>query len=438
MKGLIITVIGGGSSYTPELVDGFISRSRELPVAEIRLADIPAGREKLAIIGGLADRMVKKAGLNIAIKTTLDRREALAGAHFVVAQLRVGGLAARVQDERLPLRHGVIGQETTGPGGFANALRTIPVMLDICRDIEELCPAAWLINFTNPSGLITEAIVKYSSVKCLGLCNVPINMKMTVAKMLEAAGREVEIDFAGLNHLVWGLSVRVKGRDVMSEVLAKMSDGASLSMKNIPDLKWDKEFLTALGLLPCPYHRYYYMADRILAEELEAAAPGGPGTRAEQVKTVEDRLFSLYRAEELAEKPSELEKRGGAYYSEAAVSLISAIHNDKQEIHTVDVANAGAISGLPADSVVEVNCLVGKSGAVPLPVGTVPTEISGLIKQVKAYEILTIEAGVHGNTDKALLALVNHPLVPSVTVAKALLQEIIAANRDYLPQFPGI
>ena len=437
MKGLIITVIGGGSSYTPELVDGLIKRSGELPVEEIRLVDIAAGQEKLSIVGALVKRMLEKAGLKTKVSLSLNRRQALKGADFVVAQLRVGGLAARVQDERFPLKYNVLGQETTGPGGFANALRTIPVMLGVCRDIEELCPDAWLINFSNPSGLVTEAIRKYTAVKCLGLCNVPINMVMTVAKLLECDAEDIAIEFAGLNHLVWGLKVSRQGEDVMQIVLEKLADGASLSMKNIPDLKWDSLFLQALGLLPCPYHRYYYMTDKLLAEELQAAAPGGPGTRAEQVQAVEEKLFSLYKDENLAAKPPELEKRGGAYYSEAAISLISALYNDKREIHTVNTQNAGAIEGLPSDSVIEVNCVVGKDGATPLKVGRLPAEIIGLIQQVKAYEELAVEAGVKGDYAKALMSLVNNPLVPSVEVAKNLLDDLLALNKGYLPQFAG-
>ena len=435
MRGLRVAVIGGGSSYTPELIDGFISRAGELPVGEIRLVDIPAGEEKLKTVAAIARRMIARAGLAIRVEATLDRRAALAGADFVVSQLRVGGLAARVKDERFPLKYNVLGQETTGPGGFANALRTIPVMLDICRDIEEVCPAAWLINFTNPSGVITEAVLKHSAVKCIGLCNVPINMVMAAAKLLEADPKDVAIAFAGLNHLVWGQRVWLKDREVTGQVLAGLRDGAALTMNNIPDLKWDGDFLQALGMVPCPYHRYYYMTDRLLAEELQAVAPGGPGTRAEQVQAVEEALFARYRDETLTEKPPELRQRGGAYYSEAAVSLISAIYNDKGEIHTVDIANNGAIADLPDDAVVEINCAIDRHGATPLPVGRLPAEISGLVQQVKAYEILAVDAGVRGDRDKALLALVNNPLVPSVEVAQKLLAELLELNRDYLPQF---
>ncbi|MBP2637535.1 MAG: 6-phospho-beta-glucosidase [Firmicutes bacterium] len=435
MSGLKIAVIGGGSSYTPELIDGFIKRATELPVDEIQLVDIPEGQHKLDIVAGLARRMVVEAGLSTVISATMDRRAALTGADFVVTQFRVGGLAARARDERFPLKYNVLGQETTGPGGFAKALRTIPVILDICRDISELCPDAWLINFTNPAGLITEAIYKYTKVKCLGLCNVPIHLRMTIAKMLDAKADDIFIDFAGLNHLVWGRKVYHKGVDVTAAVLEKMQDGAALTMKNIPDLKWDGDFLHSLGMVPCPYHRYYYMTDSLLAEEQAAAAKGGAGTRAEIVQAVEENLFKLYQNPDLNEKPAELEKRGGAYYSDAAVSLISAIYNDKREIHTVNTLNQGAISGLLANCVIETNCIIGKNGATPLTLGVLPPEIAGLIQQVKAYEILAVEAGVHGDRNKALQALANNPLVPSVGVAKQLLADLLSLNADYLPQF---
>jgi len=435
MPGLKVVVIGGGSSYTPELIDGFIRRAAELPVAEICLVDILAGQHKLDIVADLARRMVARAGLDSKITTTMDRAAVLQGADFVVTQFRVGGLAARARDERFPLQYGVLGQETTGPGGFAKALRTIPVILDICRDMTEICPEAWLINFTNPAGLITESVQKYTKVKCLGLCNVPIHMKMTIAKLLDADANDVFIDFAGLNHLVWGRKVWHRGIDVTASVLERMQDGAALTMKNIPDLKWDGDFLRSLGMVPCPYHRYYYMTDSILAEEQAAASAGGAGTRAEIVQAVEESLFKLYQNPELAEKPVELEKRGGAYYSDAAVSLISAIYNDKREIHTVNTVNQGAISGLSTNCVIETNCVISKNGAMPLTVGTLPPEIAGLVQQVKAYEVLAVEAGVHGDGNKALQALANHPLIPSVRVAKQLLADLLSLNAAYLPQF---
>lgn len=436
MIGLKIAVIGGGSSYTPELIDGFIKRYSELPVREIWLSDIEAGKEKLSIIGSLAERMLKNADMAVKLYTTLDRIEALMGADFVVTQFRVGGLDARARDERFPLEYDVIGQETTGPGGMAKALRTIPVILDICKDMEQYCPDAWLINFTNPAGMVTEAVSKYTKTHCIGLCNVPLNMVNTAAKLLDADSRDVYIDFVGLNHLVWGRRIWLKGEDVTDRVLQGMLDGSSLNMKNIPDLKWSSSFIKALGMLPCPYHRYYYMKDMILKEEKEATMEGGKGTRAEQVKAVEKKLFELYKDMALVEKPKELENRGGAYYSEAAVSLISAIYNDKREIHTVNTINNGTIKELPDDSVIETNCVIDRRGASPVSIGAnLPTEILGLIQRVKCYEILAIEAAVKGDRDKALLALANHPLVPSISAAEKLLEDMLSINEAYLPQF---
>lgn len=434
MKGLKIAIIGGGSSYTPEIIEGFIKRKSELPVSEIYLVDIKDGEKKLNIVGNLARRMIKKAGLNIKLVLTLDRREALENADFVTTQFRVGGLEARARDERFPLKYNVLGQETVGPGGLAKALRTIPVILDICKDMKELCPKAWLINFTNPSGLVTEAVSKYTDIKCIGLCNVPIHMKMDVASMLEVESKELFIEFVGLNHLVWGRRVWHKGNDVTKTVIEKLQDGAILTMKNISDLKWPAEFLNALGMIPCPYHRYYYMTDRLLQEEKEAAET--KGTRAEQVKEIERKLFELYKDENLDVKPAELEKRGGAYYSEAAVSLISAIYNNKEDIHTVNVRNNGIISGIPNDAIIETNCIVDGKGATPIAItGELEGKVLGLIQCVKSYEILAVEAAVTGDKNKAIMALTNNPLIPSIDVAIKLVNELLEINKDYLPQF---
>lgn len=378
--------------------------------------------------------MLKKAGLDVKVVLTLNRREALENSDFVVTQFRVGGLDARARDERFPLKYDVLGQETVGPGGFTKAQRTIPVILDICKDIKEICPSAWLINFTNPSGMVTEAVLKYTDIKCIGLCNVPIHMKMDIVSMLDVDSKDVFIEYVGLNHLVWGRNVWYKDENVTKKVIEKLKDGASLTMKNISDLKWPKEFLDALGMVPCPYHRYYYMTDRLLKEEKEASET--IGTRAEQVKKIEEKLFEIYKITELNTKPVELEKRGGAYYSDAAVSLISAIYNDKKDIHTVNIKNNGTIKGIPDDSVIEVNCIVDKRGATPLALKSpVEQKILGLIQSVKAYEILAVEAAVHGDKNAAIMALANNPLIPSIDTAIKLFDELYELNKEYLPQF---
>ncbi|GAJ72734.1 LOW QUALITY PROTEIN: 6-phospho-beta-glucosidase [Vibrio sp. JCM 18904] len=432
-----LAIIGGGSSYTPELVEGgVIKRLEYLPVKKIHFVDIESGAEKLEIIKGLAQRMVDKAGAKIEIKAGFDRRAAIKDADFVMTQFRVGGLAARANDERIPIKYDVIGQETTGPGGFAKALRTIPVILDICKDIEELAPNAWMLNFTNQAGLVSEAVSKYTKVKSIGLCNVPVSMEMMIAEMMECEPKELQLEFAGLNHLVWVHKAWFNGgEDITQTVLEKVGDGANFSMKNIWEEPWDPAFLKALGgAIPCPYHRYFYQTDAMLAEEKQSADE--KGTRAEQVMETENALFKLYQDPTLDHKPKELEERVGAYYSDASLNLVDSIYNNRNSIHVVNVLNNGAINGLPDDAVIECSAVIGSwGGRNLLAVGELSNNIKGLLHQVKAYEQLTIEAAVEGNYDKALMALTNNPLVPDIGRAKSILDDILAVNAPYLPQF---
>ncbi|MFD2443832.1 6-phospho-beta-glucosidase [Bacillus sp. CGMCC 1.16607] len=433
--GLKIVTIGGGSSYTPELVEGFIKYYNDLPVNEIWLVDIEAGKEKLEIVGNLAKRMVKKAGVPIQIHLTLDRKEALKNADFVTTQFRVGLLEAREKDESIPLKHGVLGQETNGPGGLLKALRTIPVILDICREMEEQCPNAWLINFTNPAGMVTEAVLKYSNIKkIVGLCNVPIGMEMGVAKLLNVDHSRVRIDFSGLNHMVYGLDVYVDGRSVKDEVIGLITDPQkNITMKNIHSMGWEPEFLQALNVFPCPYHNYYYKSGDMLIKELKNYKNGF--TRAKIVKNLEDELFELYQDPDLSIKPPQLENRGGAYYSDAAVRLIHSMYTDKKDIQAVNTLNKGAIANLPYESVVEISCIITKDGPKPITMGELPIAVRGLVHQIKSFEQLAIEAAVTGDYGTALLAMTINPLVPSDRVAKMILDEMIEAHKAYLPQF---
>ncbi|QTN01053.1 6-phospho-beta-glucosidase [Sediminibacillus dalangtanensis] len=434
MTGIKVVTIGGGSSYTPELVEGFIKRYNELPIRELCLVDIPEGKEKLETVGALAKRMVKKAGVPMEIKLSYDRKEALPGADFVTTQIRVGLLEARAKDEKIPLKYDVIGQETNGPGGLFKGLRTIPVILDICKDIEALCPDAWLINFSNPAGMVTEAVLRYSNItKTVGLCNVPIGMRMSVAEMLEVEPDRVHIDFAGLNHMVFGLHVYLDGEEVTGLVLDKLTSGESMTMKNIVDLGWEPEFLQALKVLPCPYHRYYYQTDKMLNQEKKEANEAG--SRAEVVQQLEKELFELYSDPELTIKPPQLEERGGAYYSDAACSLIDSIYNNRGDIQPVNTRNNGAIAGIPAESAVEVNCVITKDGPKPIQVGELPVPVQGLVQQIKSFERTAAEAAVTGDYNTALLAMTINPLVPSDTVAKQILDEMLEAHKAHLPQF---
>lgn len=436
MKGLKVVTIGGGSSYTPELVEGFINRYDELPIRELWLVDIPEGREKLNIVGNLAKRMVEKAGVPIDIHLTMSRREALKNADFVTTQIRVGLLDARAKDERIPLKYGVIGQETNGTGGLFKGLRTIPVILDICKEMEELCPDAWLINFSNPTGMVTEAVLRHSSIKkVVGLCNLPITMRILVAKMLEVDADRIHINFAGLNHMVYGLHIYLDGEEVTGNVLSAMGgdESSGIRMNNISDFGWQQDFIKELGVMPCPYHRYYYKTKEILEEEQQAALK--EGTRAEMVKQLEKDLFKLYKDPDLDRKPPQLEKRGGAYYSDAACSLIHSIHNDKHDIQTVNTKNNGAIESLPNESAVEINCVITKDGPIPLTVGDLPVAVRGLVQSIKSFERITSEAAISGSYSKALLAMTINPLVPSDEVAKQILDEMLEAHKEYLPQF---
>ncbi|WP_435921748.1 6-phospho-beta-glucosidase [Paenibacillus sp. DYY-L-2] len=429
-RGIKIAVIGGGSSYTPELVEGLIQGYREMPVSELWLVDIEEGKHKLEIVGNLAKRMVKKSGLPIQVHLTLDRRAAIQGADFVTTQMRVGLLAARKLDEHIPLRHGVIGQETTGPGGMFKALRTIPVILEICRDIEELAPDAWMLNFTNPAGMVTEAVMKYTRVKTVGLCNSPINFKKFLAEAYRVPEDKVLPEFVGINHLHWVTSALVDGKEKMPELL-RGSDG--YTAKNVPTLGWDPEFLQSLESIPTYYLKYYYMTREMLEEEQASLAKDG--TRADVVSRVEKELFELYADKSLEEKPKQLEQRGGAFYSEAAVHLMQSLYLGRNDIQTLNVKNGGIYSFLPEDASIEINCVVSSAGPIPLAPKHVPRHIQGLLHAVKTYESLAIDAAVSGDRGLALQALVHHPLVPTVSVAKALLEEMLEAHRPYLPQF---
>ncbi|MDO5346114.1 MAG: 6-phospho-beta-glucosidase [Lachnospiraceae bacterium] len=427
-----VVVIGGGSSYTPELIEGIILHKETLPVTEVVLIDIEAGLEKVRINTEFAKRMVEKAGLPISIRYTLDRKEGLRDAAFIITQIRVGGLDARSRDERIPLKYGIIGQETTGPGGCFKALRTIPVLLDICRDIEEVCPNAWLINFTNPSGIVTEAVLKHTHVKCIGLCNVPINMRHDAAERLGIEADRLDCRFIGLNHLSVMNHAYEQGVDRLQEALAV--DNPDSVVKNIDKNEEMDLIARDMGCMLSPYMQYFY-AEKTMLEKETLEAIGLEGTRADQVKAVEKNLFDCYRDPDLKEKPEALAKRGGARYSEAAIHLIDSIYNDRKDVQVVDVRNNGIIPTIPDDAVIETNCVISKDGASPLRDAEVPAHFLGLVEEVKAYEILTIEAAVSGDRKKVLLALMNHPLVHEVRDARKMIDEMMEANKAFLPQF---
>lgn len=432
-----IVTIGGGSSYTPELIEGFILRYDELPVRELWLVDIEAGREKLEIVGALAQRMVKKAGLPMKVMLSYDRREALKGADFVTTQMRVGRLPARVLDERIPLSHGMLGQETNGAGGMFKAFRTIPVILDIVKDMQELCPNAWMINFTNPAGMVTEAVLRHTNFKkVIGLCNVPVNMVAGMAHIMGVEENRLTMEIQGVNHHIFATDVFVDGASVMDEVVERYANVRPedvLAMKNFISLPYSPSFIRGLHAIPCPYHNYYFFTKEQLEEELEQFKIGR--VRGEVVSRVEEELFELYKNEELAVKPEQLAMRGGAKYSDAACNLIASIYANKGDIQYVDVVNNGTITNLPDDSAVEVACRISANGPQPLSTGELKPQINGSVQMIKTFERLVVEAAVHGNRDLAVTALTMNPLCPSDRLANIVVDELLEAHKEYLPQF---
>lgn len=429
-----IVTIGGGSSYTPELMEGFIRRYEELPIREIWLVDIEKGRGKLEIVGGLAQRMWDATPYKVKIHTTLDRREALGGADFVTTQFRVGLLNARIKDERIPLLHGMLGQETNGAGGIFKAFRTIPIMKEIVADMRELCPDAWLINFTNPSGMITEAVIKHFGwEKCIGLCNVPTIAMMAEPKVLGKKQEEVNHLFAGLNHFHWHKAYDSQGRDLTPELLEHVNEKNGGTPVNIYQAEFPMELLHSMNLIPCGYHRYYYMEKEMLEHSLEEFRKGG--TRAEQMKQTEGELFEIYKNPSLNEKPEQLAKRGGAYYSDAACECISAIYNDKNKRMVVSTVNRGAVPCLEEDSIVEVSALISAEGARPLAWGKMPSAEKGWLQLMKAMEECVIDAALTGDYGMALEAFTVNPLVENGSEAITVLNELLVAHEKYLPQF---
>ncbi|QDP39207.1 6-phospho-beta-glucosidase [Radiobacillus deserti] len=435
-KGVKIVTIGGGSSYTPELMEGFIKRYEELPIREIWLVDIEEGQEKLNIVGEMAQRMWDASPYDVKVHLTLDRREALKDADFVTTQFRVGLLDARVKDERVPLSYGMAGQETNGAGGIFKALRTIPVILNIVEDMKELCPNAWLINFTNPSGMVTDAIIRYGGwEKVIGLCNVPVMAMMTESKLIEKDPKELIYSFAGLNHFHWHRVQDLAGNDVTGQIIDKMYDEENGMPANIHGVPFFKEQLKQMNLIPCGYHRYYYRSEEMLNHMLEEYNDPNVGTRAQQVKQTEAELFELYKDPTLSEKPEQLAKRGGAYYSDAACETIASIYANKNTPIVVSTKNDGAVPDLDPEDVVEVTAYIGAAGARPIAFGSLEPAQKGWLQLMKNMELCVEEAAVTGDYGILLQAFIINPLIPSGETAIHVLHELLLAHKNHLPQF---
>ena len=421
-----VCVVGGGSTYTPELVDGLLDRRDALELHEIHLVDVDA--ERLAVLGPLARRMSERTGSGVRVEWGLDRAAGIDGSTFVVSQIRVGGMPARERDEQLGREFALIGQETVGVGGFANALRTIPVALDIAADIERLAPDATLLNFTNPAGLVTEALCRHTDVTTIGLCNVPWTIKAAVARSLDVDPASVAFDYVGLNHLSWVRSVVVDGVDRTAEVLAglrrRVAERPECSEDAEPD--WTAEAIDTIGAIPNSYLRYYYETAAWVRHQ--AAHP----TRASEVMAIERALLDRYADPGLADKPAELAARGGAYYSEAAAALMADIVTDSGAVHVVNTPSRGAIPGLPGDVVVEVSAVVDASRIDPIHVDELRPDVDALVRTVKDFELLTVQAAVDGDRDAAIRALVTNPLGPSISDAPAVWKRLVELNSGWL------
>ncbi len=420
-----IAVVGGGSTYTPELIDGFARLRDTLPVSELVLID-PAA-ERLELVGGLARRILARQGHPAAVGTTADLDAGVEDADAVLLQLRVGGQAARQQDETWPLECGCVGQETTGAGGLAKALRTVPVVLDIADRVRRAAPGAWIIDFTNPVGIVTRALLQAGH-KAVGLCNVAIGLQRKFAALLDVPPERLHLDHVGLNHLTWELGVRLGGPDG-ADVLPKLLAEHTAAIAD--DLRLPRAVLDRLGVVPSYYLRYYYAHDEVVREL------GGKPSRAAEVAAMERQLLDLYADPGLDEKPGLLARRGGAFYSEAAVALAAALLRTAPvhqggDVQVVNVRNDGTLPFLPDDAVVEVPAAVGATGVRPLPVPDLDPLYAGLIAAVTAYEDLALRAALHGGRDRVFRALLAHPLIGQYEYAERLTDRLIAHNREHL------
>jgi 6-phospho-beta-glucosidase len=413
-----VAVVGAGSTYTPELVSGLARERDRIDVRELVLHDIDA--ERLEVVGGLAGRMLERAGYSGGLALTGDLDQALDGADFVLLQIRVGGQEARLGDETIPLACGCIGQETTGAGGFAKALRTVPVVLEIAeRARRRAASDAWIIDFTNPVGIVTRALLDAGH-RAIGLCNVAIGFQRSFARLLGVEPERVLVDQVGLNHLTWVRAVRVDGDDVLARLLDEHGDELAAQVE-LP-----RTLLEELGAVPSYYLRYFYAHDQVLAEQTR----GTP--RAVTVMEIERRLLEMYRDPKLAEKPALLEQRGGAFYSEAAIGLAASLATGDGGVHVVDVRNAGTLDGLANDDVIELPAAVGREGAQPLAQSRLAPELLGLVQHVAAYERLTAQAAVSGDLEVAHKALLTHPLIGQHALADGLLERLLEAGGERL------
>ncbi len=438
-SGLRVTILGGGSAYTPGLIEGFIRQKNRIPIEKLVLMDIDA--EKLVVNGSLVSAMLAVEMPGTEIITTLDRLAAIQGADFILCQIRVGGLAARHLDESIPIEMGLIGQETTGAGGFAMALRTIPVMVEIAREIADINPSAWLINYANPTGLVAEGIKRTCPIQQISICDEPMILQEAVAAFLSIPPERIWLDYFGLNHLGFARKVMVGGNDVLPalrERLVNVSEqqvAAILGPEVMSDPKVRMELTNTLrilsdtSLLPSPYLQYFYFTEEITAMQRASGI-----TRAMEVMSLERDLLTEYKKAAAEGRPLSI-RRGGRWHADMMVGMLGAVANDARELYIVNVPNHGSMPELPYEKVVEVPCVVDASGAHPLAMGSMPIQVRGLIQSVAAYEELAVDAALTGSRERGVDALACHPLVGSRDLARRLLDAYLEAHKQYLPAF---
>lgn len=423
-----LTVIGGGSTYTPELIDGIIKRNDRLPITNIHLLDITP--ERVQVIAAFASRMLKAAGKDIEITFGTDIDKAIIGADFVVSQFRVGTQKARHKDELLGRKYGLIGQETVGVGGFAKALRTIPVAMSIMQRVQELAPKATILNFTNPAGLITQCLISnFPKLNIVGLCNVPWNTRIEIANAMKTDFAKVDFDYVGLNHLSWVRGVKIDGLDV-SPAAIKVFRGLTIDKaKPGESPAWTQSDIDTLAAIPNYYLLYYYQTQNWIDYQKSH------DTRASEVMKIEDELIEKFRDVQLVAKPEELMKRGGAYYSDSAAELMADIYNNAGTTHIVNTLNNGAIPGIHKDAVVEIPARITKNGAEALATSSLRPDLDALVRSVKDFELLTIDAALTGNEDSAIRALISNPIGPDINAAKDLWHDLKKDNAGMIGLF---
>lgn len=416
-----IAVIGAGSSYTPEILEGLQKKRDTIPVGELCLYDID--EERLSIMTAFCKRYASHMGYHVNITSTTNRTEALTGADFINVQIRVGGNHARIQDEKIPMRYGIVGQETTGPGGFMKACRTIPVMLDLAHEVERVCPNAWIVNYTNPTGLVAQAVNSYSHAKIAGLCAGGFFPRDNLHKYMGFPWDEITYDYFGLNHMNFAYNVMIGDRPLTEEEFDTFAERQE---------RYDPEELKTLRMFLTPYLRWYYNTAELLEKNQKAEK-----TRGEIVLEIEKEIFDALRDPNCVDKPEALKRRGGGGYSEIAIGIIEAMVTNRERWMVINVPNRGTVSFLPDDAVIETGCLVSAGGIRPLKLSNIPESVWGLTCAVKNYEQLAVKAAVTGDRRTAQLALMAHPLVRDYGIVKPMLDELLEANRNYLPQFFG-